>query len=236
MTRPRRTLLLIVAVGLLLFVGLAFRRDLLAYLIVPVATVIWLFLRMFVLSIDQQVYWSLLILLTVSLAVARLVRWLLGTDTDPLPASNPTLDQVTSWRITIGSDIQRTVQGSPLRRDLMWLLTSTYSPGREGGGFARANFQIEEALRQHQIPLPASVHAFLFAHEVQAPRTTFSQDPIGFLEQLLRPIRLAPGKWIRRWTGREAAEYYRAVDELLAVIETTLEMHDDPEPTQTDHH
>ena len=117
----------------------------------------------------------------------------------------------------------------------MWLLTSTYSSRREGG-FARANFQIEEALRQHQIPLPASVYAFLFADEVQAPRATFSQDPIGFLRQLLRPIRLAPGKWIRRWTGREAAEYYRAVDELLAVMETTLEMHYDAEPTQTDHH
>ena len=97
-------------------------------------------------------------------------------------------------------------------------------------------FQIDEALRQRGIPLPDSIYAFLYGDGAPAPRPGFFQDPIGFLVALGQSIRYAPARLLRRRSGREAADFRRSVEDVLALMETMLEMNHDAEPNDAPPH
>jgi hypothetical protein len=202
--------------------GLVF-RSFLANLILPVATVFWLLLRILVLSIDQQVYWWLLISLVIFIAIFRVVsRPETVQPYQPLD-SNQLLDSVHHWRTSILANAKEGGENNTLRRDLMWLLTSMYSSRKQGS----AHYEIKEALEQHQILYPETIHAFLFSNAGKS-RQNFLHNPVRIpgpsIHQTGNP------KKIRRWSGREAAEYYRAIDEVLAFMETTLEIKYDDDP------
>jgi hypothetical protein len=225
--KSRRILFFVLFAGLLLFLGLVFRQLLLANVLVPVATVVWLLLRIFVLSIGQEVYWWALIVLIVVLALFRLLRASGTIEPHQVTQSNATLERVRHWQDSILSNVHETGDDHTFKRDLSWLLTSLYTSRQQGF----ANFQIREALQQHEIPLPERVYCFLFADDPVAPRQNFFKHPVRASIQLLDSMRMAPRRWIRKWTGRDTAQYYDAIDELLTLMETSLEMKSDEDPT-----
>ena len=227
MKNKRPLLLFFLLMGFLLSLGLLFQQFFLTHLILPVATVFWLLLRIFVLSIDQQIYWWMLISLVVFLAIHR-ISW--GPETiEPYqdPGSNQTLDSVDHWRNSILSNVHETGENHMLKRELMWLLASMVSSRQKGS----AHFEIKDALKAHQIPLPEHVYAFLFSNEPEESRQPFFHNPVRTFKQILQSIRRSTQKKIRRWTGREAAEYYQAIDEVLTLMESTLEIKYDDDPT-----
>jgi hypothetical protein len=227
MEKTRQYLFFAVLAGFLLFLGWVFQPFLLDYIILPVAMVAWLWLRIFVLSIDQQVYWWLLIVVITILAVIRLLQRPVTFRLDPQPDLNPTMKHVRGWRTTILFSRGDTRERPAFRRDLVELVTTMYSTGRKES----AHFEIETALRERQIPLPGPIHLFLFPDPPAAP-PHFFDHPIQFIQERWRSVRRSPGQWIRRRSGREEAEYYQAIDQVLTLIETTLEMTHDREPSE----
>jgi hypothetical protein len=236
MTRPRLALAVVIAAVLLVLLGLIFRRELLAYLIAPAAIALWWLLRITLLAIDQEIYWTLLLLLIGLVAAQRLGRWAMSgrdaVDVSPQQASNATLDRVLFWDRLLQAEITKTRAPGTSRRELKWLLVAIIGSERR----RMVPFRIDEALRERQIPLPGSIYAFLYEEGTPAPRPRFAQDPIGFLVHLAHSIRQAPGRLIRRWSGHEAADFYRSVEEILALMETTLEMNHDAGPNDTPSH
>ncbi|MCL4562214.1 MAG: hypothetical protein M1281_16580, partial [Chloroflexi bacterium] len=220
----------ILLAALLLFLGLVFREYLLANIVMPLATVVWLLLRIFVLSIDQQVYWWGLIALTATLALIRLFRSASKVEDEQPRDPNPALKRVTYWRTFIQLNTHEPKEKDSFRRELMWLLTSMYSSRQPG----HANYEIQEAFKERQIPLPEAVYNFLFAGSPAAPRQSFWRDPLGYSRQLLQALHQTYRKWMRRWTRREAAEYYQAIHEVLTMMESSLEISYDDKPA--DHH
>lgn len=198
MAKKRRYLFFALLAGFLLYLGLVFQQALLANVILPAATVVWLLLRIFILRFDQQIYWWLLISVVMLLALIRLLRDPGAIEPDQLPDSNPTLDRVRHWQVSILSDIHETGERNYVTKELRSLLTAMYSAGRRGS----ANFEIEAALRQRQISLPEPIYTYLFADKPAAPRQSFIKHPLGSIKQTLRTVRLAPQKWLRRWTGQ----------------------------------
>lgn len=229
MEKKRQYLLFALLAGFLLYLGLVFQQELLANIILPAATVVWLLLRIFVLSIDQQIYWWLLIFLVGLIALIRLFRDPGAIEPDQLPDANPTLDRVRHWQTSILSNIYENGERNYLKADLRRLLTTMYSARRPGS----AHFEIEAALEQRQISLPEPIYTYLCADQPVAPRQTFIKHPVAAIKQTLR---MAPQRWLRRWTGREAAEYYEAIDEVLTLMETSLEMKYDDDPSATRNH
>lgn len=216
MEQKRRYLFWGLVAGLVLFLGLVFHQFLLAGIILPVATVLWLLLRLFVLSIDQQIYWLLLIFLIVLFGFIRLLRVTGAPDPDPSPEPNPTLDRVHYWQTSILSNTREIGERNYLRQDLRRLLAARYAAGRQGS----AHFEVEAALKQRDIPLPEPIYAFLFEAEPEAPAQPFFRDPVGSIARVLRSARQAPRRLLRRWSGREAAEYRRTIDEVLTLLES----------------
>jgi hypothetical protein len=225
MTARRRYALLLVG-GFFLLLVLIFQQIIIANVVLPVATLIWVLLRIFVFSIDQHVYWWLLIGV---LLLVPLIRELRKTrpydDPDLSTTSNPWLERVDSWRGSILADEREAAPRSRVRRDLAWLLAGLYATGRQQS----ADAEIKAALQTGKTDVPDALRAFLWPTE-RPPRPPFLKDPAGFVLHVMGSLRAAAVRLVRRLTGREAAEYYQAIELALAHLETSLEMRNDDTP------
>jgi hypothetical protein len=221
----RRRYAILLAGGFFLLLVLIFQQALIAYIVQPVATAIWALLRIFVFSIDQHVYWWLLIGVLLLVPVLRELRKPRFYDPELTPTTNPWLDRVKSWRESIRADIHEAGPGSRVRHDLGWLLAGLYATGRQQS----ADFEIQAALQEGKIDLPVALHSFLWPF-VRPPRPAFLKDPAGFILHTLVSLRAFAIRRVRVLTGREAAEYYEALELTLAHMETSLEMRNDNTP------
>ena len=104
----RRRYALLLAGGFFLLLVLIFQQFLIANVVLPVATVIWAWLRIFVFSIDQHVYWWLLISLLVLVPLIRELRKTGPSEPEHTSKPNPWLERVGSWRGSILADVQET--------------------------------------------------------------------------------------------------------------------------------
>ena len=207
--------MIIILLGLSLLLGILFHAFILDNIIRPVALVAWVFRRI-LLSVNQNLYWGLLIFSALMVVFFRLTR--LSPDEEPplLLRSNVTLEEINTWRTSIwltGNEIEKF---NFLKQNLGWTLVSLYVSHYPG----KAPWQIFEAIKQKQIPLPIHIYDFLFPGEPSGGKRSFRQ----FLQVILR----TPGKWARRWTGRDLAEYYRSIEAVLTFMESLKETkHDD---------
>jgi hypothetical protein len=224
-----RLLFFLLLIGVLLILGLVFQQFVLIGILMPAATVVWLLLRLFVLSIDQRFFWWVLILVPVAVALFRRFR-------EP-PARTPALsrshglerDRVSSLRHSILLNIHESGDRDTFRRDLAWLFTFLHSSPRQGA----APYQIREAFLERRIPLSESILDFLYFSTLPpAPKPAFVKHPILRLSVALESAGLTIHKQFRRLTGRESSWYLRSIDEVLNVMEKSLSIrkeHDAPE-------
>jgi hypothetical protein len=219
MRKNRLLALFVLILGLILSLGILFQPFVVANIVTPFALFIWLLLRLFVLSIHQKILWGLLVFSACIFLLRSILRERKSLPQYEYAEPNATLKKVDIWRNFITYSPQEDDESDPTRRELKRLLVSLYSSKQQ----SFTNFKIYESLQQREIPLPEQVYAFLF-----------SGDPAGgsrrSLMKVLRALWTAPKKWIRRWTGREAAEYYRSIDEVLTFMENSLEMKHDHDP------
>ncbi len=211
MRTPRRIAWLLVVVGVGLFLAVLFRGFLFTNFVRPIALLLWLLWR-FLLSVHQALYWGLLILAAVCLAVYRLAQVVAAAEEVLLTPAVDTMSQsINYWQTSIGSTSSDGVSPFTLKRGLVRLLVNIHAARNPD---AKA-FELFEALRLRQTPLPARVYAFLFPDEVAKTKASWK----GRLEQLME----RPGRWIRRVTGREQAEYYQTLEETLTLMEELME-------------
>lgn len=216
MSTSRRIVIVIFSLLVILFVGLLFWPVILNDILTPVSQVVWILLRLFVLSIGQQYYWMAIVII----ASLFLYRHLappshLLIQSEDYEDSNATMRTIGRWR-TLFALIDRHIQDDEiLQKNLAQLLLSLYATKRH----TSADFRLYDALQQGTIPIPERIHAVLFPTESQQKGYSF--------KKLVQSIRNAPRKWIRHWTGQDTAEDYRMLDEILCFMETSLEMKND---------
>lgn len=216
---------LFLAGGVFLLFVLIFQQFLIANVVLPIATVVWALLRIFVLSIDQRIYWWILIGILVLVPLIREL-WDVAPSGPERPATaNWWLERVDFWRGSILANAQETGESSTVRHNLVWLLARLYAPGQQ----KPPDYELDMALQRGESGLPDDLRAFLWPPP-QPGRPPFFKHPVGFARHMVHSFRAAAALRIRRWTGREAAEYYRAIELVLAHMETSLEMHNDETP------
>ncbi len=212
MNKRRRIAWLLVAMGVGLFLAVLFRGFIFANFVLPIALLLWLLWRI-VLSVHQAIYWGLLILAAGGLALYRLAKVAVAAEEVFLPQALDTMSMsIGYWQASIGSTNSDSVVPFTLKRSLVRLLVNIHA-SRNPDATA---FELFEALRLRQTPLPARVYAFLFPEEAAEAKPSWKSR----LEQLVEK----PGRWIRRWTGRDRAEYYQALEETLALMEGLMEI------------
>ena len=223
MNRSKRFVLAFLVAVLVVFLGLLFWPFVLNNIIQPTVLVIWLLLRILVLSIHQKYFWYVVIFG----ALLLLLRILRQTQTQlPSHASfetNSTITNIRYWRGLFLYSRQDLLEDKNLKRQLTHLLTALYAL-RQG---ASNDFRMHDALQQGTIPLPEKIHTFLF------PPEPVSGGP---LKKFFQTIRTTPRRWIRQWTGQEKAEHYRMIDDVLNFIETSLEINNDDRNLSQNNH
>jgi Ca2+/Na+ antiporter len=204
----------------ILFVGLLFWPFILNEIIMPTSLAVWVLVRIFVLSVAQEYYWVAIVFIA---AIFLYLRFLPPShptiQSEDAQHLNETMRTLDYWRSLFNLIDQRVQDDEMLKKELARLLLSFYATKQH----TLADFRLYDALQQGEIPLPEQMHAFLFPEEPQPVGRSF----ITNIRRLVQSIRNTPRKWIRRWTGQETAERYRMIDEILCLIETSLEMKND---------
>lgn len=204
----------------ILFVGLLFWPFILNEIIKPTSLAVWVLVRIFVLSVDQEYYWLAIIFITFIFLYLRLLpppRPTIQSEGSQHP--NETMRTLDYWRSLLNLIDVRVQDDEMLKKELARLLLSLYATKQH----TLADFRLYDALQQGEIPLPEQIHAFLFPEEPQPVGHSFTIN----IKKLVQSIRNTPRKWIRRWTGQETAERHRMIDETLCFLETSLEMKND---------
>jgi hypothetical protein len=212
MKSPRRLAWLLLVLGIGLLVAFPFRAFLLDNLVMPVALVAWLLWRV-VLSVNQAVYWGLAIVAVTALVVYRLAQAGAVAESISPPAPASILKSLADWRtwlLVTGAESQAS---DMLRRQLAQMLAAMYAAKSPQ---AASQFIYYDGLQQGRIPLPARVYAFLFPDEARAAERSRKGRLQRWAER--------PQAWIRHWTGRDRAEFYRTVEDTLAFMETFMEI------------
>lgn len=211
-----KRLMLFVFFLLFLLVGMLFWPFILREIIQPVALVVWVLLRIFVLSLDQQYYWATIIVVAAFFLFRRILPPAQATvQYHELQNSNATLGNLGYWHSLFALSAGNVQDDKALKKELAHLLLLLYATKKR----TAADFRLYDALRQGEIPLPEHIRAFVFPQEPPKSRQS--------LKRFLLSIPKLPPQWMRRWTGREAAEHYQLIDEVLGFIETSLEIKDD---------
>jgi hypothetical protein len=216
MKTSQRYLPIAIILGMVILACIIFEPFVMNEILVPIGAAIWLLLRIFVLSVDQVYYWVGLIVLGFVFVVFRFIHHLINHPAPLRMQSSPdpslALMNAEAWRNRIELAAGGSAEQAILKRELAWLLVSMYTHRRAGSAY----LEVYEPLRQRKIPLPDRVWSFIF-----------EKEPPERKPGLVRSIRAAFQTRLQKWSGRETAEYYQAVAEVLTFLETSLEMNDD---------
>jgi hypothetical protein len=224
MNLSRRVVVAILFAVILLFVGILFWPFILTSIIQPMALVIWLLLRLLVLSIHQKYYWAAIIFAVLVFIFRLLPQNEPRASLEEPGNSNEALNTMGYWRSIFLHTGGNTSDDKNLKRGLAQLLTSIYTSKLR----ASTNFEIYDALQRGEIPLPEHIHTFLFPEETQV-----SRNPI---KRFLQFTQTVPRQWMRKWTGQDAAERYKMIDEVLCFMETSLEVNNDERESNANKH
>ena len=193
--------------ALVLGLALLFWPEVYSGFLEPSARALWFLLRLSVLSIDQGIIWALGLLVAVVFLVIRLAQSL---GTDPTPAAPPEERlprEAERWvslfdSLTPDARFDRTLQ-----RELVWTLVSVYTLKHR----IPAGFEVADAFRKRQVPLPESVYRLLF--EGPPPRRPFPWS-------LFSALSVPRSKAFRRATA------VQNLNLVLKYLEQTLEAQD----------
>lgn len=208
MNRITRLALFLLILGLLLFLGLIFSSWTMPNIVLPAAQAVWLFLRMFILSVSQEFYWWLLASCAAIWALYQLSRVDEPVREEVHVSYNEALNNQKLWKELLAFSKGDAVQRDILKQRLILLLASIYNTWQRDTTL----LEVRQALESHQLPLPDSLYAFLFTPEPDKP---------GGLS--VRSLFQAFRRKVRRWSGKEAAEFNNMIDELIEFMENSSE-------------
>lgn len=212
MSISKRVIVSSLVAAIVLFAGLLFWPFIFNNIIEPTAVAVWLLLRFLVLSIDQKYFWYAVISLAVIFLFRLLRQEQSASQSDAYQDTNATILNIGYWRVLFTYNDQDVRDEKILQRELTHLVTSLYASKQSTSN----DFHVHDALRQGKFPLPENIHSFLFAPEPEKAG--------GPLKRFLQSIPNNLRKWIRQWTGREKAEYYQTIEEVLNFLETSMEI------------
>jgi hypothetical protein len=221
----RRVLIIALILGPFLLVGIMFPSFIQDNFVTPIALVLLLGWRI-VESVDQPIYWFGLIFAAALYAFIRLYRLFQVPDTfeqTQSPDSNAALEQINYWWTSLRLTDFRRDRSRGLQRSLANMLAASYASKQ----LHVIQYEIYDALEQRQLPLPEPVYTFLFPDQSTSAKRS--------IKQRLRNWRDMPGRQIRRWTGREKAEYYQLLEQTLKFMESVMENDDDDQRFDAHH-
>lgn len=212
MKKSNRRLLFLLFAGIILFICILFGPFILENILMPLSLVLWIFLRVFILSIDQKVIWGMMIFSVLIFFILRFDRSASPVEQSELLDQNSSIKDLEFWRFYLSASPHKREELKDLKRKLAWKLVSIYASRKR----IPANYEVFDAFKLCEIPLPEKVYSFLFADEKK---------------KSWRDHR----KWLRRISGRENIEYYQNLKYYLIFLENFMEIKNEQKSFEKNH-
>ncbi len=180
--------------------GLVFSAWTIPHVVQPVAETIWLFLRVFILSVDQVYYWDLLLIAVILWGMYRFARRKSLVQQGDVPPKNETIANVLNWQESLKYSIHNGIERDIARDKLLRLIIVHYATRQPGVEMSK----IEQDLERHLLPLPDTVYAFLFLSKSNSHNSFW-----------LSALRQSFQRWYRHIRGEEQAEFDHMIDDLI---------------------
>jgi hypothetical protein len=214
MTKPSKPAVwMLLLAGITLSLGFLLRSFLMENIVAPAAYLLWTLGRV-VTSVDQSFYWGALICVTLVIALARLFRLTAKSPALDAPISSDfcaILERMHSWHNLIQWTSYRSEESKILEQNLSEMLAQIIASHQTD----TPPFIILKALKNHELPIPDSIHRFLFSTEPSGTQQLF--------QQWLETVGEMPRKTIRHWMGRDMDEYLLSLERTISFLESSLE-------------
>jgi hypothetical protein len=204
-----RLVLVLAVLCALVFLGLLNSSFVFENILRPLALTLWLLLRIFILSIAQGVIWGVVILAAAILFIYRFIQTGVSEGQTEIKGANAALANLEFWKTSMSARPYYPDRIADLRKKLSQVLVSIYASRKR----VPANFQVLEAFKSGEIPLPPGVYSFLFKEETKRPWHAFQ-------------------KWLERILGRDIAGHYRKLEECLRFLENFMEVKNERKPNE----
>ncbi len=206
----------IVLFTLILFVSLililVFWPFIVNEFVMPIAKVVWLGLRIFVLSIDQKYYWGAFTLVLMLVLFRHFFQGGPEVEAEKGTYTSVVFTDIEYWQNNFMTYSNSPAEQDFIKRELIQLLTSMYASTQDG----TPQFLVLDAIKEKAIPLPEHIYAFFFSEELQDKRPSFKKT--------LKNILQMPLKWInqKREGKIRAMQTRRMIEEVLIFMESSL--------------
>lgn len=211
-TAARRWVVLVLALAAILSAGLIFRDFLMQNVIMPIALLLWAILRVFM-SIDQEVYWVILIFAAFVLGLGLLpVRG--SRAVGPSQSAEPTARRFNYWHAIIRQAAKSREAREALESNLRELAVNVIAMEEQKHPNA-----VREDILQRRLDLTEDIRAFLL-RGANGRRQTSKKGLQGRLTGL-----------VKRSNSQVGAERL-SPEKLLEYLERYAEIRDDHEPFQ----
>ena len=191
--------------GMILFIGLAFSAWVVPHVVQPIAETVWLFLRVFILNIDQIYYWNMLSIVVVIWVTFRFVRKNSPIRREAVIVRNEAINNLQNWQKALVSSKHEGSQRRIAREKILQLLISHYASRKQNPNQG----EIKQDLELRRLSLPDSVYNFLFLSEERRPAGLSLSD-----------FNHAFRRWYRRIRVKDEAVFNQMLDELIEFIKT----------------
>ena len=206
----KRYLLPLLVLGLLAGLVIGFWSFLMTNIVEPVALLFWAVWRV-VLSVDQNIYWAVLIVLC-AILVIRLIPSENENNPNPAYHYNYKLpDRVEHWQALVEDFVLGKDEDEHLRADLKKLFVSVaelqerYDP-----------MDLEKIHAMGKISLSTRAQRFLFPPKESGEVIRVNHLPLDL-----------PSKWLRKWVGKLFRQDTILLNEILEWMEIEMEINHD---------
>lgn len=203
--KSNQLLIYIIFIFFLLILIIIFRSFVLTYILKPFALLLWLFLRIFILSIDQKAIWAVLIIAITIFFIFKLnVLFLNYTENNNYPVINDYLKKLDYWRYCFSIKPYNLDEIKKIKKELIQMLVSVYASHKR----ISVNYELYESFKDKEITLPEGIYNFLY-NEVK--KNKFYNN----------------WEWIRRFSKFDKETYYHGLEECLNYLENILEINNE---------
>lgn len=211
MKKSNRLLFYLLFAIILLITCIIFAPFILENILQPISFVLWIYLRVFVLSVDQKVIWGIMIFAVLIFFILRFGRSASPVELSELPDPNSSIGNLELWRLHLSIRHHNREEINDFKRRLAWMLVSVYASKKR----IPADYEVFQAFKLSTIPLPEKLYSFLFADETK--RSWYHR------------------KWLRRISRSEAVEYYRNLKDYLIFLEKFMEIKNEQRAFEKNH-
>ena len=197
-------ILILIFLSILIFTCIFYRDFILENILKQLALMLWFFLRVFVLSIDQVIIWYIIIFI---IAFVLFIRFGLNTSENELyleRIKNFYIEKFKSWESYFITDNYNLYNQKNLKLELIRMMVNLHAARKR----ISIDYHLFDAFKKKEIQIPENIHNFLYAEN----KKKFSINIF---------------KIYNRISGREAGEYYRNLEECLLFLENFMEIKDD---------